>query len=117
MIKTAAINLTGDGEIRDRTGRAKDITAERVSEGVYRIHGANGMPADGWRTSIPRDDNDQLLFLVEITERPGHIEVATTNDGQPHDIDPGRVLTLRFAVEVPDDDEPEEGDGEQDADH
>lgn len=102
MLKTAAINLTGDGEIRDRTGHAKNITAERVSEGVYRLHGTAGMPVAGWRTSLPRDDNDQLLFFVAITEHSDTIEVATTKDGQPHDIDPGRVLTLRFAVDVPD---------------
>ena len=111
MITTAAINLNASGEIRDATGAAKDITTERVSEGVYRLHGTEGMPAEGWRVSVPQDDNGHNLFQVQITEQDdGDIEIATTTDDQPHDIDADRVLTIRFAVEVPDPVEEDETD-------
>ena len=58
----AAINLAGDGTVAYRSEHAGDVTVTRTGAGVYEIHGAAGMPANGWRTSVPRGDSVVLKF-------------------------------------------------------
>lgn len=96
----AAINIAGDGSIEYRSAHAGDITVTRTGPGVYEIHGATGMPASGWRTSVPRGDGGEPLIDVQITEGDP-ITVATSIDSSPADIPSGRVLSVRFRVPEP----------------
>ena len=58
------------------------------------------MPANGWRTSVPRGDSGSPLIDVEITDGDP-ITVATKVDGSAADIPAGRVLSIRFEVPEP----------------
>ncbi|EOG6956874.1 hypothetical protein ACLH32_003535, partial [Yersinia ruckeri] len=44
---------------------AKGVMAERISEGVYQVTGAQGFAIDGWQIELPTDDNRQPLIWAE----------------------------------------------------
>lgn len=98
----AAINLAGDGSVayRSEYAPAEIVTITRTGPGVYEIHGATGMPATGWRTSVPRGDSGLPLIDVAITD-DDPIVIETSIDGSPADIPEGRVLSVRFTVPEP----------------
>ncbi|MCK8538244.1 prophage tail fiber N-terminal domain-containing protein [Yersinia ruckeri] len=97
---------------------AKGVMAERVSEGVYQVTGAQGFAIDGWQIELPTDDNRQPLIWAErevdeagvITIRTYHREHLNSppfaqnkrdgySDGQAVDIPHGRWVDLRLEMD------------------
>ncbi|VEJ54658.1 phage tail fiber protein [Pragia fontium] len=120
FIKRASpvVKLFSDGSC-ELNNESKGVTAERLSEGVYRLSGSlMGFNSDGlWDIEVPSDDNKQPLIWVKSTvEASGDIIVKTYhrthpnapkfaqntidgyNDGDPIDIPVGRWLDLRVQV-------------------
>ena len=120
FIKRASpvVKLFSDGSC-ELNNESKGVTAERLSEGVYRLSGSlMGFNSDGlWDIEVPSDDNKQPLIWVKSTvEANGDIIVKTYhrthpnapifaqntiegyNDGDPIDIPSGRWIDLRVQV-------------------
>lgn len=120
FIKRASpvVKLFSDGSC-ELNNESKGVTAERLSEGVYRLSGSlMGFNSDGlWDIEVPSDDNKQPLIWVKSTvEANGDIIVKTYHrthpnapkfaqnnisgyvDGDPIDIPAGRWLDLRVQV-------------------
>ena len=92
---------------------AEGITAEKVSTGVYKVHGSLGFHTDGWTIEIPQDTNGNRLCFVEtkidaegvitvsVFKRRFDIDTAMIVAGEPMDIPEGRWIDLR--LEMPED--------------
>ncbi|WAH52499.1 phage tail protein [Pseudescherichia vulneris] len=92
---------------------AEGITAEKVSTGVYKVHGSLGFHTDGWTIEIPQDTNGNRLCFVEtkidaegvitvsVFKRRFDIYTAMIVAGEPMDIPEGRWIDLR--LEMPED--------------
>lgn len=104
MTINAAININGAGDITTRSEHADVIDCARTGPGEYEITGALGMATEGWRTSVPRNDDGQRLIGVDIAEDDGTVLVSTSIEGTPADIPAGRVLSLRFDMAEPETD-------------
>ena len=109
---TAGFNLLPDGTIvlsgdhspganlvPGAPWEAAGVTTERVDVGDYRVRGPNVAWPDGWRTSIARDDNDELTIRVKLSEIDGSLRIQCTDPstGEPKDI--VYMLTVRVAIE------------------
>ncbi|MCW6595545.1 prophage tail fiber N-terminal domain-containing protein [Yersinia ruckeri] len=96
---------------------AKGVMAERISEGVYQVTGAQGFAIDGWQIELPTDDNRQPLIWAEReVDETGQITIHTYHrehpnsppfaqnkregytNGQPVDIPHGRWVDLRLEM-------------------
>lgn len=106
-----ALNLRASGEIvmdgdhspGTSTGapfELADVSSERVSVGVYRLHGRSIELPEGWRASVFRDENDNPTITLSIIEGQGYIEYRCTDpaSGAPKDI--VYLLTVRVTVVV-----------------
>lgn len=92
---------------------AEGVTAEKVSTGVYKVHGSLGFHTDGWTIEIPQDNNGNRLCFVEtdvaaegvitvsVFKRRFDIDTAMIVAGEPMDIPEGRWIDLR--LEMPED--------------
>jgi len=92
---------------------AEGVTAEKVSTGVYKLHGSLGFHTDGWTIEIPQDTNGNRLCFVEtdvaadgvitvsVFKRRFDIDTAMIVAGDPMDIPDGRWIDLR--LEMPED--------------
>ncbi|WP_313124843.1 phage tail protein [Pseudescherichia sp.] len=92
---------------------AEGVTAEKVSTGVYKVHGSLGFHTDGWTIEIPQDTNGNRLCFVEtevgddgaitvsVFKRRFDIDTAMIVAGDPMDIPEGRWIDLR--LEMPED--------------
>lgn len=102
---TAAININGAGEIESSASSTaqhhQHITAERIGVGHYRINHVVDLASEGWRTSIPRDDNGQLMFTIETLAENEQLNVLVFEQEALSDIPAGRVLTLRMDATDP----------------
>ncbi|MBH1873574.1 hypothetical protein [Stenotrophomonas maltophilia] len=100
---TGEIVLDGDHSPGTSTGIPFDVaglTSERVSVGIYRVHGGGiGLP-EGWRASVFRDENDEPTVRLSIAPGSGYIEYRCTDrtSGEPKDI--VYMLTVRVTVVV-----------------
>ena len=89
---------------------AEGITAEKVSTGVYKVHGSLGFHTDGWTIEIPQDTNGNRLCFVEtkidaegvitvsVFKRRFDIDTAMIVAGEPMDIPEGRWIDLRLEM-------------------
>ena len=112
------LHLYHDGAFK--LENVENVTAERLSVGVYRIIGALGFHEEGWYIEGPRDANGRMKFWLDYDQEPdGTINIRTTHreftdgplaqrnivdglsDGDPVDIPAGREITLRLSI--PDD--------------
>jgi len=92
---------------------AEGVMAEKVSTGVYKLHGSLGFHTDGWTIEIPQDTNGNRLCFVEtdvaadgvitvsVFKRRFDIDTAMIVAGDPMDIPDGRWIDLR--LEMPED--------------
>jgi len=92
---------------------AEGVMAEKVSTGVYKLHGSLGFHTDGWTIEIPQDTNGNRLCFVEtdvaadgvitvsIFKRRFDVDTAMIVAGEPMDIPAGRWVDLR--LEMPED--------------
>ena len=104
LLPDGTIVLSGDHSpgtnlVPSAPWEATGITTERVAVGDYRIHGPNIAWPDGWRTSIARDDNDELTIRVKLSEIDGSLRIQCVDPetGAPKDI--VYMLTVRVAIE------------------
>ena len=89
---------------------AEGVTAEKVSTGVYKVHGSLGFHNDGWTIEIPQDTNGNRLCFVEtdvvddgvitvsVFKRRFDIDTAMIVAGDPMDIPEGRWIDLRLEM-------------------
>ncbi len=103
-ITQVAINIDSNGQIADAVaadGRSADeVSVVDEGGGVYQIRGAIGFAASGWRSSIPRDENGQLMCALDVLNDDG-FRIAVTPA-----IPEGRTITLRLdVVAVPEESE------------
>ena len=89
---------------------AEGVTAEKVSTGVYKVHGSLGFHSDGWTIEIPQDTNGNRLCFVEtdvvddgvitvsVFKRRFDIDTAMIVAGDPMDIPEGRWIDLRLEM-------------------
>lgn len=107
----AAFNLTPDGAIvldGDHSpgvsyGEWSDygISCTRKSDGVYVINGVSINWADGWRSSVYRDDNGRATVFLELGKDGGDLTVKCFDPNDkitPTDII--HLLTLRVCCEL-----------------
>lgn len=76
------------------------VSSERISTGVYRLHGPGISLPEGWRASVFRDENDEPTIRLSIAERDGFIEYLCTDpsSGAPKDV--VYLLTVRVTAMV-----------------
>jgi len=88
---------------------AEGVSAVKVSSGVYRITGAQGLADEGWTVEVPQDMNGNRLCYVELAEAEDGITVsvfkrkfdtrtAAIVAGEPMDIPAGRWIDLRLQM-------------------
>ena len=107
---TLAINIKSDGSLQSTAGTVPEtLSVTHDGVGSYSVNGVIGVASDGWRTSIPTDDNGDRMIKVAFADIQDGVAVSVTNkDDQPTDIPEGRVLTLRLDVPDPEPDTPED---------
>ena len=95
---------------KEHEAEKMDIAVENPSVGVYKITGATGLRNDGtWYFSPPKDEHNNVLCMVEVSEQDDVITVNTYKKkfdfetvsivpdyDQPTDIPEGAIVMLRF---------------------
>lgn len=95
---------------KEHEAEKMDIAVESPSVGVYKITGSTGLRNDGtWYFSPPKDEHNNVLCMVEVSEQDGVITVNTYKKKfdfetvsivpdyeQPTDIPEGAIVMLRF---------------------
>ena len=89
---------------------AEGVMAEKVSTGVYKVHGSLGFHSDGWTIEIPQDTNGNRLCFVEtevcedcvitvsVFKCRFDIDTAMIVAGDPMDIPESRWIDLRLEM-------------------
>ncbi|EGT5184283.1 hypothetical protein FZI02_02375 [Cronobacter sakazakii] len=62
---TNSFKVSGCGAVNEE---AEGVTIENLSDGSYRITGADGLAKDGWQIEVPKDINGNRLCFVDVTE-------------------------------------------------
>jgi len=95
---------------KEHEAEKMDIAVENPSVGVYEITGTTGLRDDGtWYFSPPKDEHNNVLCMVEVSEQDGVVTVNTykkkfdfetvsivADYEQPTDIPEGAIVMLRF---------------------
>lgn len=103
---TNSFKVSGSGAVNEE---AEGVTIENLSDGSYRITGADGLAKDGWQIEVPKDINGNRLCFVDVTEGLSGILVKVFKPkldletggiiaGDAFDIPEGRWVDVRLEM-------------------